>query len=69
MVERFSFASISGPVRPFGCPSFRDVVETLDLTTIEAYAEERGSPPYHPRMMVAMLLSSTTRCRCREPEG
>ena len=35
----------------------RDVVETLDLTAIEAtYTEERGYPPYHPRMMVAVLL-------------
>jgi transposase len=35
----------------------RDVVETLDLTGIEAtYTEERGYPPYHPRMMVAVLL-------------
>ena len=35
----------------------RDVVETLNLTAIEAtYTEERGYPPYHPRMMVAVLL-------------
>ncbi len=35
----------------------RDVVETLDLTAIEAtYPEERGYPPYHPRMMVGVLL-------------
>ena len=35
----------------------RDVVDTLDLTAIEAtYTEERGYPPYHPRMMVAVLL-------------
>ena len=35
----------------------RDVVETLDLTAIEAtYTEERGYPPYHPRMMVGVLL-------------
>jgi transposase len=34
-----------------------DVVETLDLTAIEdTYAEERGYPPYHPRMMVKVLL-------------
>jgi transposase len=34
-----------------------DVVETLDLTAIEdTYAEERGYPPYHPRMMVQVLL-------------
>lgn len=34
-----------------------DVVETLDLTAIEdSYAEERGYPPYHPRMMVTVLL-------------
>ena len=34
-----------------------DVVDTLDLTAIEdAYIEERGSPPYHPQMMVKVLL-------------
>jgi transposase len=35
----------------------RDVVADLDLTAIEGtYTEERGYPPYHPRMMVAVLL-------------
>jgi transposase len=35
----------------------REVVETLDLTAIEhTYSEERGYPPYQPRMMVAVLL-------------
>lgn len=35
----------------------RDVVETLDLTAIEeTYTEERGYPPYDPRMMVGVLL-------------
>src|SRR6266508_3306558 len=34
-----------------------DVVDALDLTAIEAtYEEERGYPPYHPRMMVKVLL-------------
>ena len=34
-----------------------DVVDTLDLSAIEAtYAEERGYPPYHPQMMVKVLL-------------
>src|SRR5258705_11510737 len=34
-----------------------DVVDTLDLTAMEeAYPEERGYPPYHPRMMVKVLL-------------
>ncbi len=34
-----------------------DVVETLDLRAIEeTYTEERGYPPYHPRMMVGVLL-------------
>jgi transposase len=34
-----------------------DLIETLDLRAIEAtYTEERGYPPYHPRMMVAVLL-------------
>jgi len=34
-----------------------DVVDTLDLSAIEeTYSEERGSPPYHPRMMVKVLL-------------
>ncbi len=35
----------------------RDVVEALDLSAIEeAYPEERGYPPYDPRMMVGVLL-------------
>jgi transposase len=34
-----------------------DVVEALDLSAIEdTYSEERGYPPYHPRMMVGVLL-------------
>ena len=34
-----------------------DVVETLDLSAIEAtYSEERGYPPYDPRMMTGVLL-------------
>src|SRR5713101_294904 len=34
-----------------------DVVDTLDLAAIEErYDEERGYPPYHPRMMVNLLL-------------
>jgi transposase len=34
-----------------------DVVDALDLSAIEeTYTEERGYPPYHPRMMVAVLL-------------
>jgi transposase len=34
-----------------------DVVDTLDLTAIEeTYMEERGYPPYHPQMMVKVLL-------------
>ena len=34
-----------------------DVVDSLDLTAIEdTYDEERGYPPYHPRMMVKVLL-------------
>jgi transposase len=35
----------------------RDVVDTLDLRAIEeTYTEERGYPPYDPRMMVTVLL-------------
>ncbi len=35
----------------------RDVVEALDLSAIEdVYTEERGYPPYDPRMMVGVLL-------------
>jgi transposase len=35
----------------------RDVVTTLDLSAIEdTYTEERGYPPYHPRLMVTLLL-------------
>ncbi len=34
-----------------------DVVDGLDLGAIEdTYDEERGYPPYHPRMMVKVLL-------------
>jgi transposase len=34
-----------------------DVVDSLDLSAIEeVYSEERGYPPYHPRMMVKVLL-------------
>ena len=34
-----------------------DLVDTLDLSAIEdTYTEERGYPPYHPRMMVKVLL-------------
>jgi len=35
-----------------------DVVDQLDLSAIEAYyeKEERGYPPYHPRMMVKVLV-------------
>jgi len=37
-----------------------DVVQTLDLSAItrKYEREDRGSPPYHPRMMVALLLYS-----------
>src|SRR5829696_7875613 len=34
-----------------------DLVETLNLAPIyESYGEERGFPPYHPLMMVKLLL-------------
>src|SRR5262245_45685766 len=34
-----------------------DVAESLALSGMEVtYAEERGSPPYDPRMMVSVLL-------------
>src|SRR5712692_10447238 len=35
-----------------------DVVEQLDLSAIESVyeEEERGQPPYHPRMMTKILL-------------
>jgi len=34
-----------------------EVVDELDLSAIEgAYTEERGFPPYHPRMMTKVLL-------------
>src|SRR4030065_1439290 len=41
----------------------RDVVEGLDLSAITTgyEREERGYPPYHPRMMVAVLLYSYCR--------
>ena len=35
----------------------REVAAELDLGAIEStYAEERGNPPYHPRLMVTLLL-------------
>ena len=34
-----------------------DVVDQLDLSAITGrYEEQRGGPPYHPRMMVKILL-------------
>ena len=35
-----------------------DVVDQLDLSAIESVyeEEERGQPPYHPRMMTKLLL-------------
>ncbi|HKY33538.1 MAG TPA: IS1182 family transposase [Candidatus Polarisedimenticolia bacterium] len=34
-----------------------DLVDTMDLSTIEGtYTEERGYPPYHPCMMVKLLV-------------
>ena len=35
-----------------------DVVEQLDLSVIESVyeEEERGQPPYHPRMMTKLLI-------------
>jgi len=34
-----------------------DMIDTLDLSEIEdAYSEERGYPPYHPCMMVKLLM-------------
>jgi len=35
-----------------------DVVEQLDLSAIESVyeKEERGQPPYHPRMMTKILI-------------
>ena len=35
-----------------------DLVDTLDLSAIEAHyeAEMRGQPPYHPRLMVKLLV-------------
>ncbi len=36
---------------------FSDIVDQLDLSEITArYEEQRGGPPYHPRMMVKVLL-------------
>lgn len=41
----------------------RDTVRAgLDLSAItDSYDEERGFPPYHPGMMVALLLMRTVR--------
>jgi transposase len=37
-----------------------DLVDDLDLSEIEAVFEdeERGQPPYHPRMMVKVLIDA-----------
>ena len=54
-----------------------DVLPRLELQTIlDAYAEERGPPPYDPRMMTVLLLYAYSqglmssrqieRRRCRE---
>jgi transposase len=51
---------------PAGHPAHlvRELVRgELDLTAILAeYDEERGQPPYHPAMMVALLLYAFTQC-------
>jgi transposase len=46
-----------------GAHLIRDLVrESLDLTAIlDAYPEDRGQPPYHPAMMVALLLFAYSR--------
>ncbi|MBB4000756.1 transposase [Aureimonas pseudogalii] len=46
----------------------RDTVrEVLDLSVIlDTYTEERGYPPYHPGMMVALLLYGYSRA-CTRP--
>jgi hypothetical protein len=46
----------------YGAHFIRDLVrDELDLTAIlSSYNEERGFPPYHPGMMVAMLLYAYT---------
>jgi transposase len=50
---------------PAGHPAHlvRDLVrETLDLSSIlKSYTEPRGYPPYHPAMMVALLLYAYSR--------
>ena len=42
-----------------------DVVDQLDLSTIESIYEEedRGQPPYHPRMMTKILKCSALHFR------
>jgi transposase len=49
----------------------RDTVrEALDLSAIlDAYAEERGFPPYHPGMMVALLLYEPVRRKVESGEA
>lgn len=52
-------ASVAPRVRAaWPCRFIRDTVrEGLDLTAIfSTYGDERGFPPYHPAMMVALLL-------------
>jgi transposase len=56
-----------------------DLLPTLDLSAIrDAYAEDRGQPPYDPRMLTALLLyaysqritsSRLIERRCREDVG
>ena len=43
------------------------VTEELDLSAIMAsYKGEKGQPPYHPAMMVALLLRARRRRACRK---
>jgi transposase len=48
-------------------PLVRELVRReLDLAAILAdYGEARGQPPYHPAMMVALLLYACTRASTR----
>src|SRR5665647_2788838 len=50
--------SLHVSVDPFGLPAFlSDLVDELDLAPfLAAHDEPRGMPPYHPRLVLKVLL-------------
>ena len=48
-----------------------DLIDELNLSAIESYyeQEERGYPPYHPRMMTKILVYGKSHSRPPYPES